>query len=191
MRNVSGMQLASLTADPASPPDGTLWYRSDTDIVHTQLDGATRVVSSPYLAKSTSTTAIGTTVTAVNNLTLTLPAGTWSFTAWIPITSVGAFTGFSATISPAGAPTITFLKAQVAIWSSAAPPTVIASCMVSAFNTASLPTASGTSGPSLVTLSGAMVSTGAGVLAVSLTRTTGTSATTAIGSFLQATRIGV
>lgn len=186
MKHVSADQLASLTANPSSPPDGALWYRSDTDVLNVQLDGSTRIASVPYVGRSTSTTSIGTTATVVNNLSIAnLPIGTWSFTAWIPCTSVGTFTNVTATISPTGSPNVNWMRAQVTVWTTA---TAAASAILSAFNTASGGT-SGATGPVAIIVSGAMDSSTSGTLSIALTRTGGTSVITSIGSYLSATRL--
>lgn len=141
----------------------------------------TDITGGPRFAQAGSTTTIGTTVTAVTGLSLVLPAGTWSFSAFIPLTSV-ALTNLTFTLSPASGPTITWLNCQLVRYPTASSAVF---AVIQAFNTASAGTATT---PILATMSGSMVSTGSGTLSISATRT-GTSCISSIGSYLTATRL--
>ena len=42
--DVDRLKLRPRTIDPGSPTDGELWHRSDTDVIHVQLDGVTETL---------------------------------------------------------------------------------------------------------------------------------------------------
>lgn len=140
----------------------------------------------PIGAYATATTAIGTTITAVTGLLLTIPtAGTWRLEGFIPLLVVGAPTAFTLTLSPAGGPTITSMRALVRRSDAT---TAWIDSHLTAFNTTSASSAL-TAQTYVFDIDGAAQTTSAGTYSISMTRTGGTSATTMIGSFILATRI--
>lgn len=140
----------------------------------------------PIGAYATGATAVGTTITAVAGLSLTIPtAGTWRLEGWIPTVIVGLPTAYTLTISPTGAPPISSMRALVRRSDAT---TAWVDSYLTAFNTAST-SSSLTAQTYLFDIDGAVVTTGAGMYSVSMTRTGGTSATTQISSFILAIRI--
>jgi len=140
----------------------------------------------PIGAYATAATAIGTTITAVTGLSLTVPtAGTWRLEGRISLVVVGAPTAFTLTLSPTSAPTITSMRVLCKRLDAT---TAWTDSFLTAFNTASA-TSALTAQTYWFMLDGAMLSTTSGTYSVSMTRTGGTSATTAIGDFILATRI--
>ncbi len=44
INSYAGINIPSVTVDPSSPPNGTIWYRSDTDKLYIQLSsGITQI----------------------------------------------------------------------------------------------------------------------------------------------------
>jgi len=140
----------------------------------------------PIGAYAAAATAIGTTITAVAGLSLAIPtAGIWRLEGRISLVVVGAPTAFTLTLSPTSAPAITSMRVLCKRLDAT---TAWTDSFLTAFNAASVSSAL-TAQTYWFMLDGAMTSTAAGTYSVSMTRTGGTSATTAIGDFILATRI--
>lgn len=169
---------------------GTNTMQLDNDFVGGGSISDVNVLASAEIGRSiyreaTTTTALGTTVTAIAGLTMTLPVGRWRFTGWIPIVNVGGPTNTTVTVSPTGAPTATnivYTIEMIGTLSDADYGTEVKT----AFN--SVTTSTLLSNVVLIRIEGTCTVTTAGTLSVSATRVGGTSQTVQIGAYIQADR---
>jgi parallel beta-helix repeat protein len=131
--------------------------------------------------RATSTTAVGTSITAVTGLSIPVAAGHWRFRAWIPGVN-NAATGITLTVSPSGGPTTSALYYTL---------TRTLTTSFSIEHKTGFNSASGGTSPvaTLFEVEGTMVATAAGTLSISMTRTGGTSWTSQIGAYIEAERL--
>lgn len=135
------------------------------------------------IVKAGSTTALGTSTTAITGLSLALPVGQWEFKAIIPIVNVGAPTDTQFTLSPSGGPTTSHLFYTITRYSASAG----VSTVHTALNTAST---GAVASCIICVISGYITSTGTGTLTVNGTRTGGTSQTVQANAYITAIPIG-
>jgi len=142
-----------------------------------------------------SATAIGTTITATGMSISSVPAGSWTLYAYIPVVTVGTTMSCTITLSPSSGPTVTSLfynwnrTTLTTTLASSSQNTVIPSSQ--AFNQSpSIYGTTNTAGTYLIELQGGMVSTTSGTISISMTRTGGTSITVQPGSYLRLERVG-
>lgn len=130
-----------------------------------------------------STTALGTTTTAVTGLTLALPAaGTYEFKMWVPLVNVLAPTDTQCTVSPSGGPTATMLFYTISRYSATAGTATVHT----AFNTA---TTGAVASCIMILVSGVITLSGAGSITLNATRTGGTSQTVQATAYVSALRV--
>lgn len=169
----------------------SLYVSNGTNISHAYNDFVTGTVSdvnmggtetSPIIYRAGSSTAIGTTLTDVGGLTMTLPVGDWNFTAWVPMVPVGSPTALSVRVT---GPTASAHSYSIKRFTATA--IAVANDTGTTFpNTDSALTQTSTI---LVEVEGTCTVTTAGTLKISMTRTGGTSNTAQAGSYLRATRV--
>jgi hypothetical protein len=67
------VKLPSVTADPGSPVDGQIWYRSDTDLFRGRINGVTRTIDTVAVATPSDTSGtISTDASLGNHFRVTL-----------------------------------------------------------------------------------------------------------------------
>lgn len=186
MRNVSAVQLASLTADPSSPPDGALWYRSDTVATMARSGGITKTVQATQIAIRATTLAIATTATDMG-FSVPVTAGVYNLGLYIPLTNTGTLTNTAITIA---GPAVDADWLVAFTRYAAATPTALYT-RTTAAALAATTGATALASVNLLTASGAVRFNASGNVTVSVTMTGTVSTQTArIGSYLQLTRIG-
>lgn len=138
----------------------------------------------PIGAFASATTLVGTTITAIAGLSISIPTvGVWKLEGYIPTVIVGLPTGFTLTVN--SGPTVSGMSVLVRRYDAT---TAWVDSYLTAFGATST-SSTLTAQTYLFSLNGSATLTSAGTYSVSMTRTGGASATTQVGSFLLATRI--
>jgi len=179
-REMGSFTPPSQTADPSSPTEGQVWYRSDLDRLFIRDGVQTLQLVGKIKVLKTGTVAIGTTLT--NIATVTLGVGSYKFHALHTVGAVGPPTGYTQTIGFSGTATGNF-----SVYAHAATGGISAGISGQATFGTALATISSV-GPLVYLTEGAIIVTVAGDLTMGATRTGGTSATVAIGASLEAER---
>lgn len=145
---------------------------------------------------ATSTTSVGTSITALSGLSISsVPAGNWTMYAYMPVVVAGSTaTTLTVTLCPtgSGAPTTSSMffnynrTSLTTTLASSAQNTVIPGTQ--AFNQSPTIGSSLAVGTYLYELQGAFVSTGSGTISLSMTRTGGTTITLQAGAYLRLER---
>lgn len=186
MREVSAHQLASLTSDPASPPDGAMWHRSDKKATYARAGGITQSLQAVQIAINSSTVTINTTATDMG-FSIPVIAGVYNLALYIPTTNSGSITNTAITI--AGPAVDADWLVAFTRYASAAPTALYT--RTTAASLAATTGATALAAVNLVTASGAVRFNASGNVTVTLTMTgVATTQTARIGSYLQLTRIG-
>lgn len=144
--------------------------------------GSTEVRTVASVANQTTT--VGTSITAVADLSITVPVGTWMIEAEVYVVPVGE-SYCSLTVSPSSGPTTSALDYNIVSQAAWGQDPDIVAVNKTAFNSAS---AAGINIIRWIVRGTATVSS-AGTLSISMTRTGGTSVTTQVGSFVRATKL--
>ena len=131
--------------------------------------------------RATSTTAIGTTATAVTGLARdVISGGVYHVKAWVPLVNVGSPTNVDFSLT---GPATSACQFTVKRYTAIAPAVAIKTAFAAA-----------TAGTAVVTIlveiEGTFVASANGTVAVSGIRVAGTSSTTQIGAFMECERIG-
>jgi hypothetical protein len=186
MKEVSAHQLVSLTADPASPPDGAMWYRSDKKITYTRANSTTQSFQAIQLAVAAGTVTINTTATDMG-FSIPVSAGVYNLAMYIPTINSGTITNTAVTISGPAVDAdwlVAFTR-----YASAAPTALYTRTTAAAL--AATTGATTLASVNLITASGAVRFNASGNVTVAVTMTgVATTQTARIGSYLQLTRIG-
>lgn len=84
------LSLFGTTADPGSPGDGDLWYRTDLDLIRGRFNGATEELGFvPEVNQLTTDTATINSTTLVTVCSVTLNPGQYTFSAQMGVVGSG------------------------------------------------------------------------------------------------------
>lgn len=89
---VDVLRLDQLTADPSSPVEGDLWFRSDQSALKIQTDAGVKSldgVTPSFVAASSSISTSSSTFSNVDSMSITPPAGTYLVWFTIDINASG------------------------------------------------------------------------------------------------------
>lgn len=130
--------------------------------------------------------AIGTSITALPETNMTVPAGSWFIYAWLPMTTVGTLTSLTLTVSPSSGPTTSSLIIQTMCNRNGQSTGLT---QVTAFNTAMAVAVPAASAFANAEVRLGMISSTSGTISISMTRTGGTSCTIQPGAMIMAERM--
>lgn len=135
------------------------------------------------------TTAIGTTITSISDISATVPSGNgdYEFYMYVPIVTVGTVTTLTLTLSPAGAPTTSV--AEFNVYRAVAAGALTHVIRFNTFNSAQTVFSGLAAGTYLLQVKGSIISSTSGLISLSMTRTGGTSATVQAGAYIKLERL--
>lgn len=135
------------------------------------------------VARAASTTALGTTNTNINGLTLTLGVGTWNIDGALAVVPVGAPTETDFLFAAGGGLAVSYVGVSLFRWVAAGTTTTSTINALASATGASVASVTG------ARLSGTIIVSTAGTLTLQGIRVAGTSATVQIGAYLSAMRV--